>query len=42
MTQTYADFDVQIRSIIGDEDRRFADAERTILAIILNGIRPRV
>jgi TetR/AcrR family transcriptional regulator len=42
MTQTYADFDVQIRSIIGDEDRRFADAERTILTIILNGIRPRV
>ena len=42
MTQTYADFDVQIRSIIGDEDRRFADAERTILAIILNGIRPRI
>jgi len=42
MTQTYADFDVQIRSIIGDEDRRFADAERTILTIILNGIRPRI
>ena len=42
MTQTYADFDVQIRSIIGDEDRRFGDAERTILTIILNGIRPRV
>jgi len=37
MTQTYADFDVQIRSIIGDEDRRFADAERTILAIIRMG-----
>jgi TetR/AcrR family transcriptional regulator len=41
MTQTYADFDVQIRSIIGDEDRRFADAERTILTIVLSGLKPR-
>jgi TetR/AcrR family transcriptional regulator len=42
MTQTYADFDVQIRSIIGDEDHRFGAAERTILTIILNGLKPRL
>jgi TetR/AcrR family transcriptional regulator len=41
VTQTYADFDVQIRSIIGDDDRRFDDAEKTILAVVINGLKPR-
>src|SRR5438552_9938372 len=41
VTQTYADFDVQIRAIIGDHEQRFADAEKTILAIVLNGLKPR-
>ena len=41
ITQTYADFDVQIRAILGDGDAHFADAEETILAIVLNGLRPR-
>ena len=41
VTQTYADFDVQIRAIIGDDEGRFADAEKTILAIVLNGLKPR-
>jgi TetR/AcrR family transcriptional regulator len=40
-TQTYADFDAQIRAIIGNDGKRFADAEHTILTIILNGLRPR-
>ena len=39
--QTYADFDVQIRAIVGDDAGRFADAEKTILAIVLNGLKPR-
>ena len=41
MTQTYADFDVQIRAIIGDDQKRFADAEKAILTIVLNGLKPR-
>jgi TetR/AcrR family transcriptional regulator len=41
VTQTYADFDVQIRAIVGNDARRFADAEETILAIVLNGLKPR-
>jgi TetR/AcrR family transcriptional regulator len=41
VTQTYADFDVQIRAIIGDDGKRFADAEKTILAILLSGLKPR-
>ena len=41
VTQTYADFDVQIRAIIGDDGKRFADAEKTVLALVLNGLKPR-
>jgi TetR/AcrR family transcriptional regulator len=42
MTQTYADFDVQIRAILGDDEKRFAEAERTILTILLNGLKPKL
>lgn len=43
-TQHYADFDVQIRAIIGSQAGRpgFAEqAAQAVLTIILNGIRPR-
>jgi TetR/AcrR family transcriptional regulator len=41
MTQTYADFDVQIRAILGEGDAHFGDAEDTILSLVLNGLKPR-
>jgi TetR/AcrR family transcriptional regulator len=40
MTQTYADFDVQIRAVLGREtldDADFATAERTVTTLVLNG-----
>ncbi|MCI5078323.1 TetR family transcriptional regulator C-terminal domain-containing protein [Oricola sp.] len=43
-TQHYADFDVQIRAVVGSQAGRpgFADqAAQAVLTIILNGIRPR-
>lgn len=44
VTQTYADFDVQIRAILGTEVGRPGFREQSaqaVLTIILNGIRPR-
>jgi TetR/AcrR family transcriptional regulator len=44
MTQHYADFDVQIRSVIGSQAGKPGFAEHTaqaVLSIILNGIKPR-
>jgi TetR/AcrR family transcriptional regulator len=41
MTQTYADFDIQIRAILGESETHFADAEETILSLVLNGLKPR-
>ncbi|CAN5377569.1 TetR family transcriptional regulator C-terminal domain-containing protein [soil metagenome] len=41
MTQHYADFDVQVRAVVGEDTDRFAKAERTILAVILDGVRAR-
>jgi TetR/AcrR family transcriptional regulator len=41
-TQHYADFDVQVRSILGDDsDRRFNEAATTLKTIFLNGLTPR-
>lgn len=43
-TQHYADFNVQVRSIMPEETNRLDFFERTaesVLAILLNGIRPR-
>ncbi|KQT45207.1 TetR family transcriptional regulator [Aureimonas sp. Leaf454] len=43
-TQTYADFDVQIRAILGSEVGRPGFREQSaqaVLTIVLNGIRPR-
>ena len=41
MTQTYADFDVQIRAVLGEdgahEDETFAAATATVTALVLKG-----
>jgi TetR/AcrR family transcriptional regulator len=37
MTQTYADFDVQIRAVLGTEDDMFAAATATVTALVLKG-----
>jgi TetR/AcrR family transcriptional regulator len=41
MTQTYADFDVQVRAIVGDDVKRFAAAERALNLIVRDGLAPR-
>ncbi|SER41468.1 transcriptional regulator, TetR family [Faunimonas pinastri] len=41
VTQHYADFDVQVRAVLGSEAEPIPDAEATILSIFLNGLRPR-
>ena len=45
MTQTYADFDVQIRAVLGKvsiDDAEFAVATETVVALVLKGcgVRP--
>ena len=41
-TQHYADFDVQVRTMLGDDDRRrFDDAASALKALFLEGLRPR-
>jgi TetR/AcrR family transcriptional regulator len=41
-TQHYADFDVQVRAVLGnDGDKRFADAARCLERLFLEGLRPR-
>ncbi len=41
-TQHYADFDVQVRSVLGDEgDGRFNDAAEFLKQLFFNGLRPR-
>jgi TetR/AcrR family transcriptional regulator len=40
MTQTYADFDVQIRAVLGKvaiDDAEFAEATETVVALVLKG-----
>jgi TetR/AcrR family transcriptional regulator len=41
MTQHYADFDIQIRAVLGADSDHFADAETTIIRLIQDGLRPR-
>ncbi|WP_119387915.1 TetR family transcriptional regulator C-terminal domain-containing protein [Taklimakanibacter lacteus] len=41
MTQHYADFDIQIRAVLGRNSNHFADAETTIIRLIQDGLRPR-
>ncbi|WP_132806676.1 TetR family transcriptional regulator C-terminal domain-containing protein [Tepidamorphus gemmatus] len=40
-TQHYADFDVQVRAVLGEQGDTVAAAEETVLAVFLNGLRPR-
>lgn len=40
-TQHYADFDVQVRAVLGrDDEQRFADAERFLLRLFTSGLEP--
>lgn len=41
MTQHYADFDIQIRAVLGGESDHFPDAETTIIRLIRDGLRPK-
>jgi TetR/AcrR family transcriptional regulator len=45
VTQHYADFDVQVRAVLGaettEEDRHFDDAQAAILTVFLEGLKPR-
>lgn len=40
-TQHYADFDVQVRAVLGNREDHMETAENTLLTIILEGLRPR-
>jgi len=40
-TQHYADFDVQIRAIMGERQEVTAGAEQALLALLINGLKPR-
>lgn len=40
-TQHYADFDTQVRAIVGPGEGRFHDAAKTLRQIFLDGLRPR-
>jgi TetR/AcrR family transcriptional regulator len=41
MTQHYADFDIQIRAVLGQNSDHFSDAETTIIRLIQDGLRIR-
>ena len=45
VTQHYADFDVQVRAVLGaettEDDDHFDDAQAAILTVFLEGLRPR-
>ena len=41
MTQHYADFDIQIRAVLGANSDHFAKAETTIIRLIQDGLKPR-
>jgi TetR/AcrR family transcriptional regulator len=42
VTQHYADFDVQVRAVLGADDaRHYADAAATLETILIDGLRPR-
>ena len=38
-TQHYADFDVQVRAVLGDRQDRMEVAEETLLGLFINGLR---
>ncbi len=40
-TQHYADFDVQVRAVLGNGRGHMRAAERTLIALFMNGLRPR-
>jgi TetR/AcrR family transcriptional regulator len=42
MTQHYADFDIQVRAVLGKNSNHFPDAETTIIRLIQDGLRPRL
>lgn len=39
MTQHYADFDIQVRAVLGNTSDHFPDAETTIIRLIQDGLR---
>ena len=41
-TQHYADFDAQIRAVIGDRQNHLASAEAALLTLFIDGLGPRV
>jgi TetR/AcrR family transcriptional regulator len=41
VTQHYADFEVQVRAVLGPETDPMAKAEETILPLLIGGLRPR-
>jgi hypothetical protein len=41
MTQHYADFDIQVRAVLGNNSNHFPDAETTIIRLLQDGLRPR-
>ena len=40
-TQHYADFEVQVRAVLGNGEDRMAAAEQTLLTLIMSGLKPR-
>jgi len=40
-TQHYADFDVQVRAVLGGAKGHMQVAEKSLLALLMNGLRPR-
>lgn len=40
-TQHYADFDVQVRAVLGNGRDHFKDAERSLLELLVHGLKPR-
>jgi len=40
-TQHYADFDVQVRAVLGGAKGHMQDAEKSLLTLFMNGLRPR-
>jgi TetR/AcrR family transcriptional regulator len=40
-TQHYADFDVQVRAVLGGARDHMRSAEKNLIALFMNGLRPR-
>ena len=40
-TQHYADFDIQVKAVLGDPPDAMATAEETLVALLIGGLRPR-